>query len=79
MKEIGVYDAKTHLPKLLERVSKGEYFIITKHGKPVARLEPPDNAPNRPVAKVIQELLDSRKKRKSSIKEIKAMKEAGRR
>lgn len=40
MAEIGAYDAKTHLPKLLERVQKGERFVITKHGRPVAELGP---------------------------------------
>ena len=38
MPEIGVYEAKTHLAQLLERVRKGERFVITKHGKPVAQL-----------------------------------------
>jgi prevent-host-death family protein len=40
MPEIGAYDAKTHLPELLERVQKGERFTITKHGRPVAELVP---------------------------------------
>lgn len=40
MDEIGAYDAKTHLPKLLERVRKGERFVITKHGRPIAELGP---------------------------------------
>jgi len=38
MPEIGVYEAKTHLASLLERVERGESFVITRHGKPVARL-----------------------------------------
>ena len=38
--EIGAYEAKTHLPALLERVARGERFTITKHGRPVARLVP---------------------------------------
>lgn len=40
MSEIGAYEAKTHLPKLLERVEKGERFVITRHGRPVAELVP---------------------------------------
>ncbi len=40
MPEIGAYEAKTHLPKLLERIQKGERFTITKHGHPVAELVP---------------------------------------
>ena len=40
MADIGAYEAKTHLPKLLERVQKGERFTITKHGQPIAELVP---------------------------------------
>ena len=35
---IGAFEAKTHLSSLLERVAAGEEVVITKHGKPVARL-----------------------------------------
>ena len=38
--EVGIYEAKTQLPKLIERVQKGERITITKHGKPVAELVP---------------------------------------
>jgi len=38
--EIGAYEGKTHLPALLERVARGEWITITKHGKPIARLVP---------------------------------------
>ncbi|WP_297445944.1 type II toxin-antitoxin system prevent-host-death family antitoxin [Acidiferrobacter sp.] len=38
MPEIGAYEAKTHLSEILDRVRKGERFIITKHGQPVAEL-----------------------------------------
>jgi antitoxin (DNA-binding transcriptional repressor) of toxin-antitoxin stability system len=37
--DIGAYEAKTHLPALLERVARGEQITITKHGRPIARLE----------------------------------------
>lgn len=37
---IGAYDAKTHLPRLLEQVERGESVTITKHGRAVARLVP---------------------------------------
>ena len=38
--EIGAYEAKTHLPALLQRVQRGEQFIITRHGRAIARLMP---------------------------------------
>jgi prevent-host-death family protein len=34
----GVFEAKTHLSTLLDRVAAGEEVVITKHGKPVAPL-----------------------------------------
>jgi prevent-host-death family protein len=37
---IGAFEAKTHLSSLLERVEKGERFIITRHGRPIAQLVP---------------------------------------
>ena len=40
MSEVGAFEAKTHLPRLLERVQQGERFVITKHGHPVAELVP---------------------------------------
>lgn len=45
MSTIGAYEAKTHLPALLERVERGERFTITRHGKAVARLIPVDDQP----------------------------------
>jgi len=35
---VGALEAKTHLSTLLDRVGEGEEVIITKHGKPMARL-----------------------------------------
>ena len=40
MPEIGAYEAKTHLPQLLKRIQQEEQFVITKHGRPVAKLVP---------------------------------------
>ena len=42
--DVGAYEAKTHLPALLERVARGERFTITKHGRPIARLVPVERA-----------------------------------
>ena len=40
METVGAHQAKMSLPKLLERVRRGERVTITKHGRPVARLVP---------------------------------------
>jgi prevent-host-death family protein len=47
MRTIGSYEAKTHLPRLLDEVAQGETITITKKGKPVARLVPADNPEDR--------------------------------
>lgn len=38
--EIGAFEAKTHLADLLRRAEAGENVVITRRGKPVARLVP---------------------------------------
>ena len=61
MTTVGSFEAKTHLPQLLERVSRGERITITKHGRPVARLVPPA-AEHRPeVAQIIASLREARR------------------
>jgi prevent-host-death family protein len=35
---VGAHDAKTHLAQLLDRVERGEEIVITRHGRPIARL-----------------------------------------
>ena len=37
---VNVYDAKTHLSRLLERVEAGERIVIARAGRPVADLVP---------------------------------------
>jgi prevent-host-death family protein len=37
---VGAFEAKNTLGALLDRVEQGEEIIITRHGKPVARLAP---------------------------------------
>ena len=37
---INIYEAKTHLSKLVDRAAAGESIIIAKAGRPVARLVP---------------------------------------
>jgi prevent-host-death family protein len=38
--EVGVLEAKNRLSELLDRVERGEAVTITRHGKPVATLNP---------------------------------------
>jgi len=61
METIGAYEAKTHLPRLLDRVAKGEKIIITRHGSPVAIMQPADLKKQVDVASVIQRMRNFRK------------------
>jgi prevent-host-death family protein len=40
MERIGIYDARSKLSELIERVQAGEEIVLTRHGEPVARLVP---------------------------------------
>lgn len=42
---VGAFEAKTKLSELLDRVEHGEEIIITRRGKPVARLTMPTALP----------------------------------
>jgi prevent-host-death family protein len=79
METVGAYEAKTHLSKLLERVLKGERITITKHGVPVAVLQPPDPQKNVETKSVIAELLKFRDKHSLEGLSIREMIEEGRR
>ena len=38
MKHVGIFEAKTNLSSLVEQVESGQEIVITRHGKPVAKL-----------------------------------------
>lgn len=78
MDTVGAYEAKTHLPKLLERVMRGERITITKHGVPVAVLQPPDARKGLDAGSVIAELRDFREKHSIRGMSIRYMIEQGR-
>jgi prevent-host-death family protein len=40
MQQVGAFEAKNTLGSLLDRVEAGEEILITRHGKPAARLAP---------------------------------------
>jgi len=78
METVGAYEAKTHLPKLLERVIKGEQITITKHGVPVAVLQPPKSLRKAEPKQVIAELRNFRAKHRIKGLSLRKMIEEGR-
>ncbi len=78
MTTIGAYDAKTHLPRLLDEVARGSTVTITKHGREVARLVP--IAPNAaPPDEVIAALRDARRGVRRGRASVRQMTAEGRR
>lgn len=63
METVGSYEAKTHLPALLERVAKGERIRITRHGTPVAMLVPAEAVERPDPKQVIAEIKKLRRGR----------------
>ena len=69
METIAAFDAKTRLSELLDRAARGETFQITKHGRPVGKLVPPDLARD-PV--VIAEAVARLKQFRGTLKDMSA-------
>ena len=51
MIEIGAFEAKNKLSELLDRAEHGEEVVITRRGKPVAKLVPMNSAFDRERAR----------------------------
>ena len=60
MAEVGAFEAKNTLGTLLDRVERGEVIVITRHGRPVARLVPNDSGIDRAQAKAAAERIRER-------------------
>lgn len=59
---VSACEARTHLSKLLERAARGERFVITRHGKPVAQLIPFECADDVPVARTFDRVAALRRR-----------------
>jgi len=45
--DVNIYEAKTHLSRLIEQALKGEEVVIARNGKPLVRLTPIE--PKQPI------------------------------
>jgi prevent-host-death family protein len=84
MKQVGIFEAKTNLSSLVEEVEKGAEVVITRHGKPVAKLvrtedklSPEQVAKRRKVIAELREIAN-RIKINATQEEIKSWIEEGR-
>ena len=82
MQEIGAFEAKNTLGSLLDRVERGEEIVITRHGRPVAKLVPNFNSIDREQAQAaaarIRERAKSFKLGPFNWDEVKADRDRGR-
>lgn len=78
MTTVSAYEAKTHLPRLIRAVEQGETVIITRHGRPVAKLAPIGDQRRENVAEVMKRMEALRRRLpKVSIDEILAWRHEG--
>lgn len=80
MVEIQASEAKTHLPRLLDEVERGETLIITRHGRRIARLIPEPDHRQAEIDQAIAGILAlPSRKANVSVAEILADRDEGRR
>jgi prevent-host-death family protein len=79
MRTIQASEAKTHFLRLLDEVEQGSSVVITRHGKPVARLGPPVEIDRERVKRAAASILAIRKRTKPvSLEEIFSTRDEGR-
>lgn len=71
MDQVAASDAKARLSELLDRVEKGETVVITRHGRPVARLVPDEDMRQKEINEAIASMkARARRVGKISLKEL---------
>ena len=84
MAKVTAFEAKTRFGELLNRVAEGEEVVITRHGKPVARLVPEGARRSEDVRRAVeglrelQQQIRRRSKGKLSSREVRSAIDGGR-
>jgi prevent-host-death family protein len=76
---IAFTEAKARLSEILDRVSRGEEFVITRHNEMVAKVIPAKKRSSGEIRQAIEQLRELRKGLHISLDEIIAWKNQGRR
>jgi prevent-host-death family protein len=53
--QIGIFEAKTHLSQIINKVENGANFVISKRGKPVAKIVPVEQDKEMTFQEVVEE------------------------
>ena len=59
--EIGIFEAKTHFSKVMEACEHGADYIVTRRGKPVAKISPIKQEPEMTRREALEQLMEFRK------------------
>jgi prevent-host-death family protein len=79
MREIQASEAKARLPQLLDDVERGETLIITRHGRPIARIVPEVDKRQEEVDRAIASIRALRERNeKVTIEELLSARDEGR-
>ncbi len=71
MRHVQSADAKARFSELLDRVEQGETIVITRHGKPIARIVPDDARRREEIREAILSLRELGKSaKKTSLEEL---------
>jgi prevent-host-death family protein len=76
---VGAFDAETNLSNLLDKVEAGEEVVITRHGKPVARLVSAGQIDRARASDAVEKLRELRKGSTLGGMDWKELRDAGRR
>ncbi|MDR2923071.1 MAG: type II toxin-antitoxin system prevent-host-death family antitoxin [Treponema sp.] len=59
--QIGAFEAKTHFSQIIDKVERGADYIVTRRGKPVAKIIPFEQKPEMTFQEAVAELKKLRK------------------
>jgi len=59
--QIGAFEAKTHFSQIIQKVENGADFIVTKRGKPVAKIIPYEQEKKMTRKEAVEALIEMRK------------------
>jgi prevent-host-death family protein len=79
IRHIQASEAKSHLPQLLDDVERGATLIITRHGRPIARIIPETDRRQEETDRALASISELRKRTSSiTIDELISAREEGR-
>ena len=58
---IGAFEAKTHFSQIIEKAEHGADFVITRRGKPVAKIIPFEQEPEMTFKEAVERIKEFRK------------------